>query len=94
MLVAGRACTLLVLAALGAGVAQASAASDLEHVLGHAVAVAGSVVVRLLSAWQWSRRRRGDGRLANPKTTNPFSSISPTSAPMNDSFGYNFQSGN
>ena len=34
------------------------------------------------------------GAWPNLGTSNPFSSIGPTSAPINDSFGYNFQSGN
>jgi len=34
------------------------------------------------------------GAWSNLGTSNPFSSIGPTSAPINDSFGYNFQSGN
>jgi opacity protein-like surface antigen len=93
-LVAGRACTLLVLAALGAGVAQASAASDFDIF---------SVTPSQSQGPSWAGfylRGNGPGgsettgAWPNLGTSNPFSSIGPTSAPINDSFGYNFQSGN
>ena len=93
-LVAGRACTLLVLAALGAGMAQASAASDFDIF---------SVTPSQSQGPSWAGfylRGNGPGgsettgAWPNLGTSNPFSSIGPTSAPINDSFGYNFQSGN
>jgi outer membrane immunogenic protein len=100
-LVRGRACTLLVIGALAAGMAQASAgskaASDFDIFSVTPSQSQGPSWAGLYlrgNAPGGSGGSETTGAWSNLGTSNPFSSISSASAPVNDSFGYNFQAGN
>jgi opacity protein-like surface antigen len=93
LVLVNRACTFLVVACVGACLAQVAFALDLNN-----FAVTPAQPQKPDWAGFYFRANPGSGADAVPWTTlapsNGFASPAPANSPINENFGYNFQSGN